>query len=109
MRIMQPVYLALGDSMSVDAYAGGPGRGAASLLHHNRDADFPNWAGRDLHTRDMVTGVAQRAERILDTLRAMTGPDPTIVVSTVYDPSDGTGVLPNAGLPAWWGEPGAGT
>src|SRR3954453_6388314 len=50
MRIMQPVYLALGDSISIDAYAGGPGRGAASLLHRNRDDDFPDWAGRDLHT-----------------------------------------------------------
>jgi hypothetical protein len=41
-------YVALGDSMSIDAYAGGPGRGAASLLSRNRDADFPDWAGRDL-------------------------------------------------------------
>src|SRR3954447_13220420 len=35
--------------MSIDAYAGGSGRGAASLLHRNRDDDFPDWAGRDLH------------------------------------------------------------
>jgi hypothetical protein len=27
------------------------GRGAASLLHRNRDADCPNWTGRDLATR----------------------------------------------------------
>jgi hypothetical protein len=26
------VYAALGDSLSIDTYAGGPGRGAASLL-----------------------------------------------------------------------------
>jgi len=37
--------------MSIDLYAGGPGRGAASLLHRNRDDDFPDWTGRDLHTR----------------------------------------------------------
>ena len=43
--------LSLGDSMSIDAYAGGPGRGAASLLYQNRDADFPSWAGRDLKSR----------------------------------------------------------
>jgi lysophospholipase L1-like esterase len=43
--------LSLGDSMSIDAYAGGPGRGAASLLYQNRDSDFPEWAGRDLKTR----------------------------------------------------------
>jgi lysophospholipase L1-like esterase len=46
------VYAALGDSMSIDDYAGGRGRGAASLLWRNRDDDFPAWAGRDLTTRD---------------------------------------------------------
>jgi lysophospholipase L1-like esterase len=45
-------YAALGDSMSIDDYAGGPGRGAASLLWRNRDDDFPAWAGRDLTARD---------------------------------------------------------
>jgi GDSL-like Lipase/Acylhydrolase family len=38
--------------MSIDDYAGGPGRRAASLLWRNRDDDFPAWAGRDLTTRD---------------------------------------------------------
>ena len=42
------VYVALGDSISIDEYAGGPGRGGASLLHRNRDDDFPDWRGRDL-------------------------------------------------------------
>jgi hypothetical protein len=37
---------ALGDSMSIDHDAGGPGRGAASLRWRNRDHDFPAWAGR---------------------------------------------------------------
>jgi lysophospholipase L1-like esterase len=46
------VYAALGDSMSIDDYAGGPARGAASLLWRNRDDDFPTWAGRDLTARD---------------------------------------------------------
>ena len=41
-------YVALGDSISIDEYAGGPGRGAASLLVRNRDEDFPEWRGRDL-------------------------------------------------------------
>ncbi|MCI0689336.1 MAG: SGNH/GDSL hydrolase family protein, partial [Sporichthyaceae bacterium] len=50
---MSAVYVALGDSMSIDAYAGGPGRGAASLLQRNRDADFPDWAGRDLSGKGM--------------------------------------------------------
>jgi hypothetical protein len=44
-------YIALGDSISIDDYAGGPGRGAASLLHHNRDDDFPELRGRDLVSR----------------------------------------------------------
>ena len=45
-----PVYVALGDSISIDEYAGGPGRGGASLLARNRDDDFPAWRGRDLTT-----------------------------------------------------------
>ena len=41
-------YVALGDSISIDDYSGGPGRGGASLLYANRDDDFPDWRGRDL-------------------------------------------------------------
>ena len=44
-------YVALGDSISIDDYSGGPGRGGASLLFRNHDADFPQWKGRDLLTR----------------------------------------------------------
>lgn len=43
-----PAYVALGDSISIDDYAGGPGRGGASLLFRNCDDDFPEWRGRDL-------------------------------------------------------------
>jgi lysophospholipase L1-like esterase len=52
------VYAALGDSLSIDDYAGGPGRGAASLLWRNRDGDFPAWAGRDLTSRDSTAELA---------------------------------------------------
>jgi lysophospholipase L1-like esterase len=45
------LYVALGDSISIDLYAGGPGRGGPSLLTRNRDDDFPQWRGRDLATR----------------------------------------------------------
>ena len=45
-------YAALGDSISIDDYAGGPGRGGASLLFANRDDDFPDWRGRDLRSTD---------------------------------------------------------
>ena len=51
------VYAALGDSMSIDHYAGGPGRGAASLLWRNRD-DFPAWAGQDLTAHDPAVQLA---------------------------------------------------
>ncbi|MBW3538093.1 SGNH/GDSL hydrolase family protein [Candidatus Parcubacteria bacterium] len=44
------IYVALGDSISIDEYAGGAGCGAASLLHRNRDDRFPDWTGRDLVT-----------------------------------------------------------
>jgi lysophospholipase L1-like esterase len=52
------VYAALGDSMSIDDYAGGLGRGAASLLWRNRDHDFPAWAGRDLTACDPTARLA---------------------------------------------------
>jgi lysophospholipase L1-like esterase len=41
-------YVALGDSISIDDYAGGSGCGGASLLARNRDDDFPAWHGHDL-------------------------------------------------------------
>jgi lysophospholipase L1-like esterase len=44
------VYVALGDSISIDLYAGGKGRGGASLLARNRDDDFPDWRGHDFAT-----------------------------------------------------------
>jgi lysophospholipase L1-like esterase len=43
------MYVALGDSMSIDDYAGGAGRGAASLLYHNHP-DWADFAGSDLAT-----------------------------------------------------------
>jgi lysophospholipase L1-like esterase len=52
------LYVALGDSISIDDYSGGPGRGGASLLHRNRDDDFPDWTGRDLVSRDAEAGFA---------------------------------------------------
>jgi lysophospholipase L1-like esterase len=43
-------YVALGDSMLIDYYAGGPGWGAASLLYKNLDDAYPDWRGKDLAT-----------------------------------------------------------
>jgi lysophospholipase L1-like esterase len=51
-------YVALGDSISIDLYAGGPGRGGPSLLARNRDEDFPEWRGRDLATTRPDLGFA---------------------------------------------------
>jgi lysophospholipase L1-like esterase len=52
MTQMATRYVALGDSISIDDYAGGPGRGGASLLYRNRDDDFPQWRGHDLMSQD---------------------------------------------------------
>jgi lysophospholipase L1-like esterase len=49
---MSSTYVALGDSISIDDYAGGQGRGGASLLYRNRDDDFPRWRGHDLVSGD---------------------------------------------------------
>ena len=150
--VMSGIYVALGDSMSIDDYAGGPGRGAASLLYRNRALDFPEWSGRDLAGRgytaqilardgaradDVLTDqlarideppsvvtltvggndlltvygdteaastaverVAAITARILDQLRTLGGDDCRIVLTTVYDPSDGTGAATSE-LPPW--------
>ena len=152
-----PLYVALGDSISIDEYAGGPGRGGASLLHANRDDDFPEWRGRDLRSADPATGLAMLATdggtrrtlldvqlprlaalpppsvvtvtvggndllaafgdtpaarrvigevadalaRALDRIHERLAPSGTVVVGTVYDPSDGTGDTARLGLPPW--------
>lgn len=156
-QIVSGVYVALGDSMSIDAYAGGEGRGAASLLHRNNDADFPEWAGQDLESlglsalmlaadgatvtdvlveqlplltgvptlvtvtaggndlmwvygddraaHDAVNRIEVAYEQILLRLGEISGC--SVVLTTVYDPSDGTGRVPGAGLPHWPGGPAA--
>jgi lysophospholipase L1-like esterase len=149
---MSDVYVALGDSMSIDDYAGGPSCGAASLLYHNRDGDFPEWAGRDLAARlrlqmlaqdgalagdlllrqlPLITGapalvtvtiggndlmsaygdtraagtaigrVIAVGEAIMVRLRQLCADPVPIVLTTVYDPSDGTGQVAGSGLPPW--------
>ena len=151
-------YVALGDSISIDDYAGGPGRGGASLLARNRDDDFPAWQDRDLATLrpelgfhllasdggttrslldvqlprleasgvvprvvtltvggndvlsaygdtrralEVVAVVRARVGEALARLRQLVPPGGSVVVGTVYDPSDGTGDTESAGLPPW--------
>ncbi|TQN42792.1 putative esterase [Blastococcus colisei] len=87
-----PAYVALGDSISIDDYAGGPGRGAASLLFTNRDEDFPEWRGHDLRTVTPGTtsslsatdGATTRTllQAQLPRLRAL-GERPTLVTLTI--------------------------
>ena len=78
------LYVALGDSISIDVYAGGPGRGGASLLARNRDEDFPQWRGRDLASTRPELGFA---------LLAADGED-------AGHPEPSFAVGPDAGLPA---------
>jgi lysophospholipase L1-like esterase len=151
-------YAALGDSISIDLYAGGPGRGGPSLLARNRDDDFPGWRDRDLATlhprsrfellasdgatvptvldrqlpmlrrmdrrpdllsltiggndvlgdygdtaaaRTTIARVRSGVDRALGTLREDVARTATVIVGTVYDPSDGTGDAGALGLPAW--------
>ncbi|MFW3172185.1 SGNH/GDSL hydrolase family protein [Geodermatophilus sp. CPCC 206100] len=85
-------YAALGDSISIDEYAGGPGRGGASLLVDNRDDDFPEWRGRDLRTADprttfaLLAGDGATTRTLLDVqlprLAALPG-RPTLVTLTI--------------------------
>ena len=56
-------YVALGDSISIDVYAGGPGRGGASLLARNRDDDYG--AGIVRQSDDLGGGV-DRAQTVRD-------------------------------------------
>src|SRR5215213_1254389 len=85
------VYAALGDSISIDLYAGGPGRGGASLLARNRDDDFPDWRGRDLATArpelgfELLASDGGTTASVLDVqlARLASGPAPRVVSLTV--------------------------
>jgi lysophospholipase L1-like esterase len=139
------LYYALGDSMSIDEYAGGPGCGAASLLVRDLASAEPDWSLRllafdgattedvwqdqvprvlerpalvtltmggndllaaafgyeDAYQEHVADRVRANGELILGELRRLSGPDTPIVVTTVYDPSDGTGDASSAGMPPW--------
>lgn len=131
---MSPRYYALGDSMSIDDYAGGPGFGAASLLADDlgielmllaRDgatsddvlrrqlgqvSDHPALVTLTMGGNDLLTAMIEAPDRVPAAmatfaanyeiaLTTLTATGATIVVSTVYDPTDGTGDLAWAGLP----------
>ncbi|WP_433078786.1 SGNH/GDSL hydrolase family protein [Dactylosporangium sp. CA-052675] len=131
---MAPRYYALGDSMSIDDYAGGPGLGAASLLADDlgielkllaRDGatsddvvrrQLGQVAGRPalvtitMGGNDLLTAIVESPDKVPAaveataanydaTLATLAATGARIVVSTVYDPTDGTGDLSWAGLP----------
>lgn len=153
-------YVSLGDSMSIDDYAGPPGSGAASLLFANNPGDFPQWAGRDLQTvlapcrlvlmaQDGVTSATVRyaqiprlkemgirpavvtltmggndllqtfgdsasadmanrrlltnGRAILESLRLLVLPNAPVLLTTIYDPSDGTGDTNALQIASWPG------
>ncbi|UCD71783.1 MAG: SGNH/GDSL hydrolase family protein [Syntrophobacterales bacterium] len=85
-------YVGLGDSISIDEYAGGPGWGAISLFYRNRDEIYPEWKGRDL--RSLYPGIdlyslasdgATSGTVLREQLLALPSgdDDPTIVTLTV--------------------------
>ncbi len=81
-------YVALGDSISIDDYAGGAGRGGASLLARNRDDDFPAWHRHDLADMPFhllaTDGATSRTllDHQLPRLRRITEP-PSVVTVTI--------------------------
>lgn len=86
------MYVALGDSISIDDYSGGPGCGGASLLFANRANDFPLWRGRDLVSRHpdatfallATDGATTRTLLEVQLPRlAASGAQPTIVTVTI--------------------------
>jgi lysophospholipase L1-like esterase len=87
-----PTYVALGDSISIDDYAGATGCGGASLVYVNRDDDFPQWRGRDLASSHPDASFALLAtdgatvETLVDVQLprlASLGLEPTLVTLTI--------------------------
>ena len=109
-----PVYVALGDSISIDDYTGIAGGGAPSQLARRLGADLvdltrdgntthgtlgdlsrlPSAAdvvtltagGNDLLAGDLPRGILRRLGEIADRIQPLGA---RVIVNTVYDPSDG--------------------
>jgi hypothetical protein len=113
-RVAMAVYLALGDSISIDDYTGVTGGGApsqlarmlgAELVDLTRDGNttdgvladlgrLPGAAdvvtltagGNDLLGASLPRGILRRLEQIVDRIEPL---GTRVIVNTVYDPSDG--------------------
>jgi lysophospholipase L1-like esterase len=118
-------YLALGDSISIDAYTGVRGGGAVSQLAQRLDAELVDLT-RDGHTTDGVVADLERAPRDVDVVTLTAGGndlllgrpaaaitanlraiaehlaqlDARVILNTIYDPTDGDDALAGqVGLP----------
>ena len=108
------VYVALGDSISIDDYTGVTGGGAAAQLARRLGADFVDLTrdgntthgvlddlarapaaadvvtltagGNDLLGGELPRGILRRLEQIADTIEPLGA---RVIANTVYDPSDG--------------------
>jgi lysophospholipase L1-like esterase len=85
-------YIGLGDSISIDDYAGGLGWGAISLFYRNKDDIYPDWKGRDLRSRyrgidfhSLASDGATSATVLVEQLPALPPGDdkPTIISLTI--------------------------
>ena len=85
-------YVGLGDSISIDEYAGGPGWGAISLFYRNKDEIYPEFKGKDLRSLypeidlySLASDGAISSTVLGEQLPALPpgGDDPTIVTLTV--------------------------
>jgi lysophospholipase L1-like esterase len=113
-RTRMDVYLALGDSISIDDYTGVPGGGAASQLARKLDLDFVDLTrdgntthgvlvdlvrapaaadvvtltagGNDLLGGDLPRAIMRRLHQIAHQIQPLGS---RVVVNTIYDPSDG--------------------
>ena len=108
------VYVALGDSISIDDYTGVAGGGAASQLARRLGAHFVDLTrdgntthgvladlarapaaadlvtltagGNDLLSGELPRGILRRLEQIAERIEPL---DARVIANTVYDPSDG--------------------
>src|ERR687889_108645 len=62
--------------------------------------DLLSTYGDSAAARSAINRMAATGDAILSRLRALAA-DCQIIITTVYDPSDGTGDIPAAGLPLW--------
>jgi lysophospholipase L1-like esterase len=109
-----PVYLALGDSISIDDYTGVAGGGAPSQLARRLHAELVDLTrdgnttrglladlarapavadlvtitagGNDLLVGELPRGILRRLDEIAQRIQPLR---PRVIVNTVYDPSDG--------------------